>query len=332
MKKNTLILAGLVLILGGLVYYFQVLQDDNNSISDGKEWQRSFAIEDPSAIETIFISKLSGLKIKLTRDGEYWKVNDKYMANPNVMKNLINTAVQLELQRTPIAKEANNIVKSLSANGTNVKYFDKDGNIIKAYYLGGSDLEGTGTEIMMEGSNQPYIVNVPYFQGILSFRFNKPEREFRDRSIFRMDPSSIYELSIEYPKQKSKSFKLIKDEGDFYVEQYFDLKGKGRKKVNQNIIDQYLAGFELKIAEGIENNNPVQDSVLSTMPFCRIELKYGDGLYKKVSFFEIEELNDNGEKVTEIISRLFCYIEPEDDFMLTQLNPIKELLRPYDYF
>ena len=332
MKKSTLILAGLVLVLGGLVYYFQFLKDNTQSMSDGKEWQRSFAIEDTSVVETIFISKLNGLKVKLTRDGEYWKVNDKYMANPNVMKTMMNAATKMELQRTPIAKESKNIIKSLSANGTNVKYYDKEGNIIKAYFLGGADLEGTGTEILMEGSKQPYIVNVPYFQGILSVRFNRPEVEWRDRSVFRMDSESIKSVSIEYPKQKSKSFKLQKENNEFFVEPYFDLTGAGKKKVNEHIVDQYLSGFDLKIAEAIENQHSGRDSIIATVPFCKLNLTTDDDQSKTVTFYDIKGRYASGKLKSERAERFLCLVEPEDDFMLVQLRVFQDLLRPYDYF
>ena len=332
MKKNTLLLAGLVIILGGLVYYFQVLKDDSKSLTDGKEWQRSFAIEDPSQIETIFISKLNGLQIKLTRAGENWRVNDKYMANPNVMKTLMNAVTKLELQRTPIAKESKNIIKSLSANGTNVKYLDKEGNIIKAYFLGGADLEGTGTEILMEGAKQPYIVNVPYFQGVLSVRFNRPEIEWRDRAVFRMDPETIQEVSIQYPKQKSKSFKLSKENGDYFVEQYFDLTGAGKKKVNENIVDSYLGEFNVKIAEAIENEYTGRDSILATVPFCKMEVKLDDDQTKTVTFYDIKSRYASGKIKSEKVERFLCLVEPEDDFVMVQLAVFKDLLRPYDYF
>ena len=332
MKKNTLILTALVLILGGLVYYFQVLKDDTNSLTDGKDWQRSFAIEEPSIIETIFISKLNGLQIKLTRDGQAWKVNDKYMVNPNVMKTLMNAVTEIELQRTPIAKESKNIVKNLAANGTNVKYFDKAGNVVKAYFLGGADLEGTGTEILMEGSKQPYIVNVPYFQGVLSVRFNRPEIEWRDRAVFRLDPNNIESVSIEYPKQKSKSFRLSKEGGDFFVEQYFDLTGKDKKKVNSNKADQYLQEFDLKIAEAIENDYTGRDSILATVPFCKMELKMNNQEFKRVSFYDIKSRYASGKLKSEAAERFLCMIEPQDDFVMVQLGVFKDILRPYDYF
>ena len=76
---------------------------------------------------------------------------------------------------------------------------------MKSYFLGDADLEGTGTSIVMEGSNQPYIVNVPYFEGILSFRFGRPVKEWRDKAVFRLDSEQITKLSIDYPKQKSNN-------------------------------------------------------------------------------------------------------------------------------
>ena len=332
MKKNTWILGLSVLILGALVYYFQFQKDDSRSLSDGKEWQRDFAVKDTTDIETIFISKLNGLQIKLTRDGHFWKVNDKYMANPNVMKTLMSTITKLELQRTPIAKEAKNIVKSISTNGTNVKILNKDGEVIKAYFLGGSDLEGTGTEIIMEGSNQPYIVNVPYFQGVISVRFNRPEMEWRDRAVFRIDPSEIEGVSLVYPKQKSKSFKLTKEADGFYVERFYDVKEEGKRKVQSGRVDAYLSNFELKIAEAIENNHTGRDSIEQTMPFGVLDIKLSGDRTKQVNFYEIKNRYASGKVKSDEVERFLATVQPEDDFMLVQLRVFKEILRPYDYF
>lgn len=332
MKKNTLALFGLVLILGGLVYYFQFMKDSTTSISDDSAWQRDFAIKNIDDVQTVMINKLSGLSIKLTRKGDVWEVNDKYMVNPKAIKSLLNTAENLELQRTPIAKEAENIIEYMNRNGIHVRYFDAEGQVMKSYFLGDADLEGTGTSIVMEGSNQPYIVNVPYFEGILSFRFGRPVKEWRDKAVFRLDSEQITKLSIDYPKQKSNSFELNREGNDFYINKIYDFTEVGKKKVSPNQAIDYLEGFEEIIAEGLENEYTKKDSIMNQVPFCIMNLELGDEIKQTVTLYEIQRKNAGSGSESDKVFRFFCWNEPADDLSVVQLGVFQPLFRSYDYF
>ncbi|MCB9291126.1 MAG: hypothetical protein H6560_27725 [Lewinellaceae bacterium] len=49
------------------------------------------------------------------------------------------------------------MVESLATEGMKVELYDKDGGLLKAYYVGGSTSDERGTYMIMEGAEQPYV-------------------------------------------------------------------------------------------------------------------------------------------------------------------------------
>jgi hypothetical protein len=50
-----------------------------------------------------------------------------------------------------------NVIKGLSTEGIKVEVYGRDGKKKKVFYVGGSSVNNTGTNMMMEGAKQPYI-------------------------------------------------------------------------------------------------------------------------------------------------------------------------------
>ena len=101
-------------------------------------------------------------------------------------------------------------LRETAADGIKVEIYDLQGKAMKTYYIGGITNDEHGTIMIMEGSEQPYVMHVPSFIGSLRVRYLVKEDEWRDRAVFNEKPEEVQEIKVEYPQQKSESFILEK--------------------------------------------------------------------------------------------------------------------------
>ena len=106
-----------------------------------------------------------------------------------------------------------NVLDDIITNSVKVEIYHKNGEKLRSFYIGGVDMDGQGTYMMMENSNEPYVTHIPNFIGTLKPRFFTDELDWRDRWIYQFEPEDIKELTMDYPLQTSKSFKISRENG-----------------------------------------------------------------------------------------------------------------------
>ncbi len=334
--RNTILLLLLFLLLGGgSWWYFN--QTDSKSSYDTSD--RKFA-EEPANIHKIFIADRSGETTTLTRSAEYWLYRGKHRANPNAMENLLDAIRRVEVNYIPAKAAVPNIVRDLASNGIKVELYDKQDQLIKAFYVGGMTNDELGTYMIMEGAEQPYVTHIPSWEGGLRARFQLKGLQWRDKSVFSADVDAIQSLSVEYPKQKNKSFRLERQDDQFAVSPYYDITPTRSSLPQQGRIEAYLVGFKSLKAEAFENGNPRRDSVKLFIPFCTISLQDIKGKQTKASFYPIMQRMADGALLTDdqvlgsntAIERYFVDRNDGEDFMLVQQRVFQQVFWPYDAF
>ena len=76
--KRLWILAGVVILLGGIVYVLQKNKKDPDTNIDRAE--SNFRIENPLTIGRIILTNKNGSRSDLKRVGDRWTINDQYKA------------------------------------------------------------------------------------------------------------------------------------------------------------------------------------------------------------------------------------------------------------
>jgi hypothetical protein len=326
--KRTIVLLIVFLALGGATIFFLTnRQDSPNTLSS---WDREFAVKDVSQIHKIFLADRKGGQTTLERHEDHWLYQGKYKANPNVMKSLLQAIRLVELQYIPPYAALETMVKDLAVNGVKVELYDQKNELIKAYYVGGTTADGNGTFMIMENAEQPYVMQLPTMVGDLGTRFRFKGETWRDKTVLGYDPDAIDFVSVEYPKQKSNSFKLMRKEDSFEVTPFYDITPRINKPVSQSKAETYLLGFERAIAEAFENENPLRDSITQRVPFGIITIKLNNGNERVITLHPAKDKSEGGP--TQVIQRYLAEIEPEGDFMLVQHNVMKKIFWGYDFF
>ena len=336
--NRTVIFLVLFLLLGGAAAWYLTSEEGKNK-STVAGWDRDFAVENIEDVHRVFIVRRDGQKTTLERDGGEWLYDGQYKANPAVIRPLLQLIEKVQLKYKPPQNSTEHIVKVLATQGTKVELYDQSGNNLKTYYIGGSAPNSEGTYMIMEGAEQPYVMELPMMSGNPSVSFNHTGDEWRDKSIFDTKAENIRHISIEYPKQKSQSFRLTVDGSDYELEPFYDITPRINRPVNESDVDAFLNSYEKVIAEGFRNDYENIDSVLMQVPFSIITLVNTSGDTTRAQFFPIlqdETIMQDPEtgaykRVNPLFDRYFIDLNGED-FLQSQQKPIERIFWGYPSF
>ncbi len=329
MKKNYLLLAIFLLLGSGTAWY---LLSKNKGETSTLGWDRKFAVENPEDIHKIFLAKRNGVTTTFEREGQRWRINGQGFASPGAIENLLEAITKVELKFVPPKNSLDKIVADLGAMGIKVEIFNKSGKKIKGYYVGNVTADTRGTYFIMENSEQPMAVEIPMMEGQIRTRYDLEGDHWRDRAVFSYKPNEIKSVSIEYPKQRSKSFKLTKNGNDFEVLPFYDNIPPIKEPVNTKLAQGFLEGFDRLVAESFENGYSKKDSIRSLVPFSLVTVATVDGEEKKAVFYEAYKVDAvSGDRRSDYVERYLTDVST-GDFMLTQHRVFTEIFWPYEAF
>ena len=292
MKKTNLILLALFALIGSVGAWYLSSKEDSNL--EGYDFH--FAIKDTADIAKIFLADRTGKTVTLTRENSVkWLVGGKYEVQPDMIKTLLETLNQVELKFRLPRNAVSEVVKDIATEGIKVEVYDKGGKNLRTFYVGGTTSDDRGTFMMMENSNEPYVMHIPSFQGMLRPRFLTEEQDWRDRFVFKLQPRDIKLVSVEYPSQKSKSFKLIQENGGFNVAPFYDIVPRINRPVVKGMVEAYLQGFEKLGIEGFEGGNPKADSLKQSPVFAKITVVNSKNESKTLILHPFLARNEKGE-------------------------------------
>jgi hypothetical protein len=328
--KRTLLLAALFAVLGVSAWY--VLQQKKLQTGTALSPDMDFAIENTNEIGRIFMADRKGQTTTLERKKDFWLYNNKFRARPTAVSSLLETLHNIKVEYIPPNASDPELVKSLATEGIKVEIYNLDNKLVKQYYVGGVTMDERGTYMIMEGSEKPYVMHIPAFIGQVRVRYMMGDDNWRDRAVFVEKPEEIQSVSVEYPKQKSQSFKLEKAAaGAYNVSPFFSTTPVIHKPLRKGIAEAYLLQFENMVSEGFESANPARDSVVSMVPFAIVSLKNMDGTEKKVRFWPLD-VETHPVTGQNYVVRYFTDLNDGEAFYLTQHRVFGPIFRGYQFF
>ncbi len=332
--KRTVILLSIIGLLGATIAWLTWEKPTKRTLELGED--RQFAIEDIERIQKIFLADRAGNRTLLERGKDQWLFNGDYKANPNAIDNLLDAIHRIEMKYQPANAAVKGMIANLATQGIKVEIYDRQEQLLKAYYVGGATPDERGTYMIMEGAEQPNVVSIPGWEGNVRVRYRLTGDQWKDKTIFSEKVENIVSVSIVYPKQKSKSFRVERSGQVFSVEPYYETTPPINSPVEQGIIERFLVGFNRIGAEAFENNNPKRDSIRQTLPFCVINLKRLDGDSLEVKLHPIYPqqayATNTGLPITNNSVERFFADCSTGDFMLVQNRLFKKVLWAYDFF
>ncbi len=335
---RTLYLLIAVVLLGGGTWWIVTSGQTPEKVGD-RAVERQFGYADVDDLSRIFVADRSGHSITLTRGGITGWLADGKPANENVLKNLLQAVKTIEVQSLPTQKAIPNMIQSLATSGILVQLYDRDDRKVRGYYIGGSTSDERGTFGIVEGSENPYIVHLAGWTGNLRHRFNLWDDEWRDRVYFRADPDQVELLSIDYPKQRNKSFRLERTGNNFRISPLYET-GQPAREIPRGVAEGILVRYESFYVNRYENQD--QESITQArelLPFAVITLKEKDKdaqemrIYPRFTGLTLGQDPKTGAmSQSNTLEAYTAFINGGQDWVLLNVETTQPLLVAYDSF
>lgn len=267
MKKNGLyvIIAAVLLIIAGVLYF----KDKQGTLHVDR---KAFAISDTANIAKVSI-RSNTESLFFERRDQRWYVNGMYIVKERSLNALLGTLMNFEVTAPVPKSNLSMVLAKLHNDPITVEIISFDNKVLKKYYVADGDSLHTGSYMLLDGQDKPYVVHLPGFDSRLSMIFNTDPFIWRDRVAFSYQPGQILSVEINYPAQKEASFTLNARSGNQLEVQ--STATKAVKKISQDEARTFLMNFAQIPFDWIYTGGlrAISDSLSHQTPFCEIRIK-----------------------------------------------------------
>ncbi|MDZ4758800.1 MAG: DUF4340 domain-containing protein [Bacteroidota bacterium] len=242
----------------------------------GNKALKDFAIKDTSGINKIYLVEKNGKDILLENINGIWMVNKTYEANSAYLDQMFETLQKLQV-KTPIPQsQMESVIKLISVSHTKVEVY-KSNQIFKTYFISQGNSQGNGTYMLLAGSSEPFVVEVPGFEGILNPQFHTDLKRWRNRMVFRIKPDNIQSVKLEFPDNMAESYEV-----DYHNSTY-TISPTITTKIDSGFIYYIKGFFNGKKGEGVsaeafgaETTIENMDSIYKSKPMVILTVTQND--------------------------------------------------------
>lgn len=330
MKKNNRLVIVLLLLISSTT--LMIMRNRSTTL---RTELKDFAVKDTASIQRFFLADKSGKSVMLDRNGNKgWLVDQKFSANPGNIKNLMDVIYKVDV-KSPVSKAGyNNVVKRLATNGIKCEiYFNPKDKPVKVFYVGSQTEDATGTFMMLENSNTPFITEIPGFNGYLTPRFSTTQVDWKEAWMFKYKQEEIKSLKIQYAAFPENSFIINADQGRYSVS---DLAGRKIEHTDatsiQNYLDLYSIVYFETWAGGLKQFE--RDSLMALPPSIVVsvtDLKNSTRevlIYPmKVTSTSLAQTDEKGNPATYDLDRMYGYIKQDKEWVTIQHYTFDKFLR-----
>ena len=216
MKKNriTVILAVVLIAIAVLLIW------NNRYLSTIRGEAADFMVWDTASVTKIYLVDRRDHETLLERHEDGWTLNTDYRAHSKKIEQILYTLYRVRIKMPVSVASHNNIITQMASQSTKVEIYQMVPRInlfnkiklfyhekrTKVFYVGDATRDSSGTFMLREGADQPYIVYIPGFRGYISTRFTADPDDWRDHTIFHENLNDIQSVSIEFTREPNESF------------------------------------------------------------------------------------------------------------------------------
>jgi Domain of unknown function (DUF4340) len=319
----------LFFLFAAAALFFTACANDSSTSMAGDD--NDFRVKDTSKVTRIFIADRDGRTLKLDRaDKSHWKLNDKYLARPDVVNSLLSTLHDFRVRFSVNDAAMPMATHEMATKGIKVEVYEGDSK--KTFYVGGPTSDQMGTHTMMEGAKKIYVTHIANWEGTLTTRFVTEEDIVRDRHFF--DAQNLKEIAVEYPTKREHSFRVLTSSPS--VEPFYVSTAASEKPLQAQLLRSYLDNLHLAIASSYIYKSPTQDSITQTVPFAKVTLRNAQNELQTMQFFPARGRQIEGTldmyAPSENYYCLYTNAKNEQVFLMTSNMQAKNLLWSYVSF
>lgn len=344
-NRNSLIVLTVLLVIAAVLIL-------NNRGADFNKKDNQFAISDTSSVTRFFLADKNNNSVKLVRTtGNKWLLNDKFDVNPSMVEIMLSTFCSIDV-KAPVAKSTRNtVIRLLAARSVKTEIYQKVYRInlfgliklfphekhTRTYYVGDVTRDNSGTFMLMEGADDPYVVGIPGFRGFVASRYSALESDWRSHAVFSSRVPDISSLSVVFNETPAKSFKITNINNEvFKLESLLD--GRIIDKFDTTRVVQFLGKFKILNCESILDDMPKTkfDSINAVLPTYEITLTTKLGKSQKLKAWKRKadpgQVDLLGDPVYWDIERMYGLVDNSDYMVSLQYFVFNDALVPLQYF
>ncbi len=332
--KKTILYILIIAALAGVAYYLISKNQYENTL-ESIYAEYDFAVKDTSAITKIIIADKTPSRVELTREGNKWKVNEKYEARPDAIEVLLETLNRMSMQNFVPIPSQETIIKRMAVYGKEVEVYEGDTKI-KHLFVGTETPDQTATYMMLKGASQPFTVHIQGFVGYLNSRFFTGEDLWRRRILFGLEKNEIKNVAITYTNNDAASFLIENQEGSSIIK---DLDGNivnNTLEVNKNV---FLGSFKTASYEGTivptDGVWPKRDSLMNSTPIFTLTINDIHGNQQTMSAHykkpDQDQVGDDGHFLEHDPSRMYAFLS-DGRWVLIQYFGLKNIIVDKQFF
>lgn len=336
MNKNLIYLLLFVVLLGIAGWLVSENSGSGTISRKGKE-AYAFTIADTGSVDKIIIKDKTPNEVILSRSKGGWLVDGEHRARKEAVRTLLETLARMEMRSFIQDKMQQTVIKRMAVYGKEVNIY-KNGELHKILYVGTETPDEMGTYMMLKGSDQPFAVHIPGFNGYLSSRFFSQTHLWKSRDVISIQHKHVREIEMIYPDSVEASFKLSRYSGDsLYVTRLSD----GQVLPKRNIINTnlFLSAFRnLKYEGAIVPSDKIyakQDSLLASTAVFKLKITDIQGDVTELSGYHIKaplESYDPDVALKEYDpDRMYGFINNKQ-MVLIQFYGLRHVLKGVGYF
>lgn len=334
MKKKNLIILTILIILT-LVLTIIYISDNRKTKKQGE--LRNFAVEDTASINKIFLANMNNASVLLERKGNDWIANGTYTARRDLLNILLQTIKRVSVRERVKDSKMDKILSDISTLGTKVEIYQNN-KLTKTYYVGMDAGSTSGTYMILEGSDIPFLVEIPGFNGFLSIRYIPEINEWRERIVFNYRTQDIEKIIVEQNDEPDESFVIHNYGNNLY----------GLTDLNDNKVDfpvdtlslkEYILrikyiGFEAYLDDEIKVQK--LDSLKSEPFITKYTIVDKNGNSKNLKTYKRHNignlLDDDGNLYEWDVENLYGIIENDSEVVILQYYIIDPINYKKSYF
>jgi hypothetical protein len=330
MRGKLKIVVILFCILALATAFIVYKKSGKSSLTDSS---RDFAIENIDDIGKIYVTDRQGNHYTLDKKKNVWYADTIYLADPQFIDVVLTTLKRMTVTNLVPKPAIKNIMRDIATYGKKVEIYDKNGSLMKSFYMGGTNQRVTASYMVLDGYNIPYEMSYPGFSGDLGGRLWPLHLiDIRSKSLFNYKPGDIKNIRINYVRDKNESFNLaISGLDNYIVTPLSRTVTPIAKKVSKGAVEQYLSNIEkIEAAKVIDKNMLEHDTLVSSIPFAQIEITDKDNQIKKLDLYPILDETKKMQLGSE--PDYFFAIMDNKAYYNCQLLVLKKIFWGYSYF
>lgn len=293
---------------------------------------RSFNVRDTASITKIFIVDKNSRSVTLDRVGNTWVLNNKYPARQDAVQLLLETLLQMRVKMPVAISAREEILRKMSSKSMKVEIYQGTKNV-KTMYIGGVTQDNLGSYMLLEGSDTPYVLEIPGFRGYLSSRFSTDEKNWRSNLLIGEKPDDIKRVEFDYTENKRANFTIVQPEVAKY--ELYNVDMQKATSFDTLSVKGFIEQFEIANFSMFVDmlSDEVKDSVRNSIPLFTIRLTDAQDSIQNYYFYEIPDVSEQIDPMERTLypSNMWVF-NNNNDWMIIQTHTYLLMFRQFNDF